>query len=102
MSKLDDKKLANVTYQVKASSIMDQARHLTAAPLRDEKVMLIDGLLNQSIIDKTACSGVPTIVFLVPCETTSHKMNSDLAKISLSIKYFREYWEIGVIILLLN
>ena len=51
MSKLDDKKLDNVTNQVKASSILDQAKHLTAAPPRDENVMLIDGLLNQSIVD---------------------------------------------------
>ena len=65
---LNDKKLENVTNQVKASTILDQAKLLTAAPPRDENVMLIDGLLNQSIRDKTACSGVPDIVFLVPCD----------------------------------
>ena len=56
MSKLEDKKLDNVTNQVKASSILDQAKHLIAArpPPMDENVMLIDGLLNQSIVDKTA------------------------------------------------
>ena len=80
MTTLNDKKLENVTNQVKASSTLDQAKLLTAAPPRDENVMLIDGLLNQSIIDKTACSGVRDTVFLVPCETTSHKMNADLTK----------------------
>ena len=42
--------------------------------------MLIDGFLNQSTIDKTARSGVPDIVFLVPCENTSHKMRADISK----------------------
>ena len=67
MSKLEDKKLENVTNQVKASSILNQAKLLTAAPPRDENVMLIDGFLKQSIIDKTTSSGLPDIVFLFPC-----------------------------------
>ena len=77
---LNDNKLENVTNQVKASTILDQAKLRTADPPRDENVMLIDGLLNQSIRDKTACSGVPDLVFLVPCDTTGHKLSPDLSK----------------------
>ena len=65
---------------MKASTILDQAKLLTVTPPRDENVMLIDGLLNQSIRDKTACSGVPDIVFLVPCDLTGDKMSLDLSK----------------------
>ena len=45
---LNDKKLENVTNQVKASTILDQAKVLSVSPPRDENVMIIDGLLNRT------------------------------------------------------
>ena len=46
--------------------ILDKAKHLSAAPPRDENVMIIDGLLN--------------LVFLVSCDTPGHKLSPDLSK----------------------
>ena len=47
-STLNDKNLENVTQQVKSTTILDPAKHLSVAPPRDENVMIIDGLLNQN------------------------------------------------------
>ena len=44
---LNDKNLENVTQQVKSTTILDKAKHLSVAPPRDENVMIIDGLLNR-------------------------------------------------------
>ena len=60
---LNDKKLENVTNQVKASTILDQAKLLSVAPPRDENVMLIDGLLNQYIRTRWPFRGPPFLFY---------------------------------------